>query len=87
MFDAAGQLAGGAPPTFPEADAFVNELIAMDPGGETFRYPEKINGAPTWSGPDWINIERLASGIEHVQEAIYWVESVLNDVDQANSAP
>lgn len=83
MIALATELHGKDAPPHREADRFVRELRQLDPEGETFRYPEKLNGQSTWFGPDWINLQNFAQGIEHVETAIFWVEGVLNGADDA----
>lgn len=84
MLQLAEELSGTPANEFDQATRLVEELMELDPNGESFRYPESLKGMPTWTGPEWINIETLAQGIDHVQSAIYWVEGVLNQADQSH---
>lgn len=85
MIELAKKLSGIAESAHNEASKFVEEIMELDPTGQTFRYPESLEGLPTWAGPKWINIERLAEGITHVEQTIWWVEGVLNNADESLS--
>ncbi|WP_123769375.1 hypothetical protein [Vulcaniibacterium tengchongense] len=65
-------------PAFPEADRFVHELQRHDPVSEAFRYPETKHGARTAPELRWVNFRRLADGIEHVHEAVTYLEGSID---------